>query len=81
MVEMEKSTLCIVQEELNKVCLENVTTPGGKRLLNNNLDDIASEIIKLLMLRKFTTVELGIIFSLVIYRVTGKWQPIVLEDI
>lgn len=65
---------------IKKVQLEKMKTPGGPRLLTSDLNSIATEIIKLLMLHKFSTTDLGIVCSLVIYRVTGQWVVVKLES-
>lgn len=78
--ETELAVLMSIQEELKKVQLENIKTPGGPRLLTSDLNSIATEIIKLLMLHKFSTTDLGIVCSLVIYRVTGQWVVIKLDS-
>lgn len=77
--EIETAVLSSIQAELKKVQLEKMKTPGGARLLTSDLNSIATEIIKLLMLHKFSTADLGIVCSLVIYRVTGQWVIIKLE--
>ena len=77
--EIETAVLSSIQAELKKVQLEKMKTPGGPRLLTSDLNSIATEIIKLLMLHKFSTADLGIVCSLVIYRVTGQWVIIKLE--
>ena len=77
--ETELAVLMSIQEELKKVQLENIKTPGGPRLLTSDLNSIATEIIKLLMLHKFSTTDLGIVCSFVIYRLTGQWVIIKLE--
>ena len=46
-------------------------TPAGSRKLSLQIDSVVNEILKILILHKFTEEELEIILDLVRYRITG----------
>lgn len=71
-MEKEKA-LHQIKEILNEVQLNNPEMPGGMRILNNDLNETATEIIKIMTLHTFTETELYIVMSLVAYRITGQW--------
>ena len=62
-----------IKNILTGVPLENPEMPGGSRVLKNDLNEIATEIIKIMVLHTFTTTDLDIVLSLVRYRITGQW--------
>lgn len=62
-----------VQSLLDEVDLERYT-PAGNRKLAFGTDRVVNDILKILMLHKFTEEELEIIFTLVRYRITGVFK-------
>ena len=74
---VQQGKLSKVREELDKIQLDKCYTFGGARVLNNDLNAVATEVVKLLALRSFSAADLAIILSLAFYRITGQWRPIV----
>lgn len=69
----DEDKLKAVQNILNLVDLDR-GSPGGKRRLVFKTDSVVDDILKILMLHKFTTEEMEIIFTLVRYRITGVFN-------
>ena len=59
-----------VQSLLDEVDFDRYT-PAGSRKLSLQIDSVVNEILKILILHKFTEEELEIILDLVRYRITG----------
>lgn len=77
--EKEKA-LQLIKNILTGVPLENPEMPGGSRVLKNDLNEIATEIIKIMVLHTFTTTDLDIVLSLVRYRITGQWVDLTSKE-
>lgn len=59
-----------VQSLLDEVDFDRYT-PSGSRKLSLQIDSVVNEILKILILHKFTEEELEIILDLVRYRISG----------
>lgn len=69
----DKDILREVQSLLDEVDFDRYT-PAGNRKLTLRTDSVVNDILKILILHKFTEEELEIIFTLVRYRITGVFN-------